>query len=87
MCGKLRVRLYGTRDAAKNWEDQFGSKLVAMVFEQGRTSPCVHALKTKRLVAAVHDVNLKIQEVSVVFEIKKQVMGLAHLGWRNRSKS
>ena len=71
MCRKLRVSLHGTRDAAKNWEDEFGSKLVAMGFEQGRP---------------IHDVNLKIQEVSVVFEIKKQVVGLAHVGWRNLSK-
>ena len=32
MYGKLRVSLYGTRDAAKNCEDEFGSKLVVMGF-------------------------------------------------------
>ena len=62
MCGKLRVSLYGTRDAAKNWEDEFGSKLVVdgLLSKAGPIHD-FNALRTKRMVAAVHDVSLKIQ--------------------------
>ena len=41
-CGKLRLSMYGTRDAAQNWEREYGSKLISWGFTKGKTSPCVY---------------------------------------------
>ena len=40
MCGKLNRSMYGTRDAAANWEDKYSSHLMAMGFSRGKSSPC-----------------------------------------------
>ena len=42
VCGKLRVSMYGTRDAAQNLEHEYGSKLVGWGFIKGKSSPCVY---------------------------------------------
>ena len=41
MCGKLRVSMYGTRDAAMNWAKEYGETLKKAGFVQGKTSPCL----------------------------------------------
>ena len=41
MCGRLQQSLYGTRDAAQNWEEELGSKLTSLGFRRGKASPCV----------------------------------------------
>ena len=35
VCGKFNYSLYGTRDAAKNWESHYASVLVGLCFKQG----------------------------------------------------
>ena len=40
MGGKLNRSMYGTRDAAANWEDKYSSHLMAMGFSRGKSSPC-----------------------------------------------
>ena len=40
-CGKLRVSMYGTRDAAMNWAAEYCATLIKAGFEQGKTSPCL----------------------------------------------
>ena len=35
-CGLLRVSLYGTRDAAQNWEEEFGSTLKGLGLVRGK---------------------------------------------------
>ena len=39
MCGLLRVSLYGTRDAAQNWEEGFARTLEELGFRKGKSSP------------------------------------------------
>ena len=39
-CGKLAYSLYGTRDAAANWEAEYTSCLEEIGFKRGRASPC-----------------------------------------------
>ena len=39
-CGKLVYSLYGTRDAAQNWENEYTSCLEGMGFRRGTASPC-----------------------------------------------
>ena len=41
MCGKLKYSMYGTRDAAQNWYQEYSSQLVKIGFVQGKASPCV----------------------------------------------
>ena len=52
MCGILRKSMYGTRDAAQNWEEEYTSFLKEIGFTQGKSSPCTfhHGAKNLRLV-------------------------------------
>ena len=45
MCGRLNFSMYGTRDAAANWADEYPSKLLSMGFTQGKATPCVFYLR------------------------------------------
>ena len=40
MCGKLMKSMYGTRDAAANWEDEYTSFMMSLGFIPGIASPC-----------------------------------------------
>ena len=40
-CGRLRVSMYGTRDAALNWANEYGELLKAAGFAQGKRNPCL----------------------------------------------
>ena len=41
LVGKLKLSLYGTRDAAANWQKCVSEHLVGLGFQQGRSNPCV----------------------------------------------
>ncbi len=41
MRGKLLKSMYGTRDAAPNWEEEYSSTMIEIGFRQGKSSPCV----------------------------------------------
>ena len=41
MCGLLRYSLYGTRDAAKNWEEELASTLSSLKLTRGSACPYV----------------------------------------------
>ena len=51
-CVKLHMSMYGTQDAAQNWEEFYVSKLSMMGFWRGRASPCVfwHPQRNARMV-------------------------------------
>ena len=54
-CGRLNYSLYGTRDAAQNWEDTYAEIMVNMGFDRGKASPCIFHHKTReRDVKAPH---------------------------------
>ena len=50
--GRLNYSLYGTRDAAQNWEVAYTQFLVSLGFKRGLSSPCifVHPSRDMRLV-------------------------------------
>ena len=54
MCGKLRVSMYGTRDAAMNWATEYGETLKKAGFVQGKTSPCLFFHEAKNVAIMVH---------------------------------
>ena len=41
MCGKLEKAIYGTRDAAQNWEIEYNKFLSEAGLARGKSSPCV----------------------------------------------
>ena len=40
MCGRLDKSLYGTRDAAQNWEAAYTEFMLGIGFDVGAASPC-----------------------------------------------
>ena len=40
MVGRLNLSLYGTRDAAQNWSEEYTRTMVRAGFKVGRASPC-----------------------------------------------
>ena len=53
-CARLNVSMYGTRDAASNWEDKYASHLIRCGFVQGKSSPCIFFNEQKGLGVVVH---------------------------------
>ena len=54
MCGKLRFSMYGTRDAAQNWHNEYTKQLVDVGFQQGLASPCIFYHPEKKIRSYVH---------------------------------
>ena len=40
-CGKLKMSMYGTRPAARNWQEEFTKTLTKADFKTGKSSPCM----------------------------------------------
>ena len=57
MCGRLNRSMYGTRDAAVNWEDKYSSHLESMGFIKGKSSPCTFFHPHKGVRCVVHGDN------------------------------
>ena len=57
-CARLNVSMYGTRDAANNWEEKYASHLVKCGFVQGKYSPCVFFHAAKGINVVLHGDNL-----------------------------
>eukprot|EP00972_Heterocapsa_arctica_P070641 10435662-Heterocapsa_arctica.AAC.1 len=53
-CAKLRSSLYGTRDAARNWEEELTKILVAKGAEIGKASSCVYDFKIRGIRVTAH---------------------------------
>ena len=81
MCGKLVYAMYGTRDAAQNWEREYESAFLDLGFTQGLSSPCVFYHAERDIRTVVHgddftsisdDVQLKwlAAELSKRYELK-----------------
>ena len=54
LVGKLKVCLYGTRDAALNWAETLSAHLVRLGFTRGVGHPCVYVHKEKGIRTLVH---------------------------------
>ena len=53
-CGKLKKAMYGTRDAAQNWEYAYVAFMEKVGFARGAASPCVFYMKGRNLRVVVH---------------------------------
>ena len=54
MCGRLLKSLYGTRDAARNWEEEYSTYLQSIGFLRGVSSPSVFYHPTREVRVVVH---------------------------------
>ena len=60
-CGLPRKSLYGTRDAARNWECELGGFLEEIGLRRGQASTCLYSEEARKICASVHgdDVTVK----------------------------
>ncbi len=63
MCGKLEKAMYGTRDAAQNWEKGYESAFTKIGFNQGKSSPCLFYHPEQDLRVVVHGGDFTIMGV------------------------
>ena len=54
MCGTLQYSLYGARDAAQNWAEEYSSSLINGGFIRGITNPCLFRHRSKTISLLVH---------------------------------
>merc|ERR1739836_46716 len=54
MCGRLNFSMYGTRDAAANWSEEYTERLKRIGFSVGKATPCAFYHSTRGLRAHVH---------------------------------
>ena len=54
MCGRLNTSMYGTRDAAQNWEEYYAQAHKEMGFEQGMSSTGVFVHKERMITVVIH---------------------------------
>ncbi len=54
VCGRLNYSLYGTRDAASNWEECYSQALVKLGFKAGLSSPCIFFHPVREISTVVH---------------------------------
>ena len=74
MCGKLNVSLYGTRDAARNWEDEYTRTLEKAGYKSGKASPCVFHCKLTGGRIVVHGDDFTILADQQVIRRVQQVL-------------
>ena len=53
-CGRLRVSMYGTRDAALNWSLEYAETLKSAGYKQGLANPCLFHHAEKDVTVMVH---------------------------------
>ena len=54
MCGSLNKAMYGTRDAAQNWESAYAEFMESVGFARGVSSSCVFWHKERELRVVIH---------------------------------
>ena len=87
MCGELRLSMYGTRDAAQNWYNEYSQQLIRMGSIQGTSSPCTFYNPARRIRTYVHgddyvstglpeNLNWMKRELEKKYQVKTQMLGL-----------
>ena len=52
--GHLRMSLYGTRDAAMNWQEEVAREMVRIGFARGKYNPCLYFHQKRNLRTFLH---------------------------------
>ena len=76
MCGKLLLSMYGTRDAAQHWHNEYASTLIDAGFERGVANPCLFKNKSGTTSVMVHGDDFVA--VGPETEVKEVENALAH---------
>ena len=85
--GRLNMSLYGTRDAARNWQEEVARMMLKWGFAQGKYNPCLYFHANWGIVTLVHGDDFvstgnrwntsKFQKAfEERFKIKRQVLGI-----------
>ena len=61
MCGILKFSLYGTRDAAMNWDAEINETMKELKFTRGKASSCVYRHETESTTAAIHGDDILVE--------------------------
>ena len=81
MCGKLVKAMYGTRDAAQNWEYEYSEFMDTIGFKRGKASPNIFYHEARNIRAVIHGDDFTIlgneydldwfrREISQRYEVK-----------------
>ena len=54
MCGRLDKSMYGTRDAAQNWEVEYSDFMESIGFKRGTASACVFWHEERDIRSVIH---------------------------------
>ncbi len=54
ICGKLVKSMYGTWDAAQNWEAEYSQSIMDVGFRAGRATPCIFYNEDMNIRAVAH---------------------------------
>ena len=87
MCARLNGSLYGTRDAARNWDAEISKSMKEAGFVKGEASTCVYHHPARDIVAMVHgddismegrrnDVEAIVKFMKGKYEIKSTIIGM-----------
>ena len=52
--GHLRMSLYGTRDAAMNWQEEVAREMLRLGFQRGKYNPCLYYHRQRNLRTFLH---------------------------------
>jgi len=85
MCGKLDKSMYGTRDAAQNWETEYTAFLTGIGMRQGISNPCIftHDKRNIRLVIHGDDLTILAEEEDLDW-IRKEIVKKFEVKFRAR---
>ena len=86
MCGKQQYSMYGARDAAQNWHEEYSGQLVKIGLVQGKVSPCIFHHRERGIRTYVHGddyvstgkpIELKWMKTQLEskYSVKTQVLG------------
>ena len=73
--------MYGTRDAAQNWEDEYSDFMETVGFKRGKASPFIFFHEDRNIKAVIHgddftmlgtehDLDWFRREISQIYEVK-----------------
>ena len=88
MVGLLKMSLYGTRDAATNWQNEVAKEMLVWGFKRGKYNPCLYWHRQWKLQTLVHGDDfvsvgskasiMKFKEkLEGRFEVKSKILGSA----------
>jgi hypothetical protein len=74
MCGRLVKSMYGTRDAAQNWEFAYSEFMISVGFIRWQGSPCVFFHLEKNIRAVIHGDDFTLLATEKSLDWFRQVM-------------